>query len=133
MVEAEARTRIIILRSRKALSEKHMRAVGLAVLPIIALLLAGTAAAWDQDRQWKSCAGGTSPDVVIGACTAIIQSGQESTEGLADAFNNRGDAYNDKREYDPRHPRPRPCDQPRPEFSPRLQQPRPRLRRQARV
>jgi tetratricopeptide (TPR) repeat protein len=43
---------------------------------------------------------GPSPDVVIGACTAIIQSGQESTEDLARAFSNRGDAYNNKREYD---------------------------------
>src|SRR5262245_41851800 len=57
------------------------------------------AAARDRDGQWKSCADRTGPAVVIGACTAIIQSGQESTEDLARAFNNRGSAYNDKREY----------------------------------
>jgi hypothetical protein len=41
-----------------------------------------------------------SPDVLIRACTAVIQSGEETTKGLAVAFNYRGYAYTDKREYD---------------------------------
>src|SRR6266404_2615694 len=86
-----------------------MRAVGLAVLPIVALLLAGMAAAQDRDRQWNSCLlydehgklrAGASPELAIGACTAIIQSGQETTKGLARALNNRGIAYREKGEYD---------------------------------
>ena len=86
-----------------------MRADGLAVLPIIAFLLAGTAAAQDREGQWNRCTvydehgklpAGASLDLVINACTAIIQSGQEATKGLASAFANRGYAYRDKREYD---------------------------------
>src|SRR6266704_3602357 len=86
-----------------------MRTMGLAVLPVVAFLLAGTAAAQDRDQTWNSCVlhdehgklrAGTSPDLAIGACTAIIQLGQETTKGLALAFSNRGDAYNSKREYD---------------------------------
>jgi tetratricopeptide (TPR) repeat protein len=41
-----------------------------------------------------------SPDLQINGCTAVIQSGQWSGEGLASAFNNRGGAYNDKKDYD---------------------------------
>ena len=93
----------------KALSEARMRAVGLAVLPIVASLLAGTEAAQDRDGQWNSCvvddehsklSARPNPDLVIGACSAIIQSSQESTGGLAQVFFNRGVAYGGKREYD---------------------------------
>src|SRR5580700_9749216 len=86
-----------------------MRTMGPAVLPIVALLLAGMAAAQDRDRQKNSCTlydehgklpAGAGLDLVIGACTAIIQSGQETTKGLAAAFTNRGYAYRNKREYD---------------------------------
>jgi tetratricopeptide (TPR) repeat protein len=99
----------MILRHREMYGGEHMRAVGLAVLAIVAFLLEGTAAAQDRDRQWNSCVlydergklrTETSPDLAIGACTAIIQSGQETTQGLARAFNNRGIAYRDKRDYD---------------------------------
>jgi tetratricopeptide (TPR) repeat protein len=86
-----------------------MKAGGLAILPILTFLLAGTAATQDQDRQWNSCGlydehgklqAGASPDLVIGACTVIIEAGQETTKDLAGAFVNRGAAYRDKREYD---------------------------------
>src|SRR6516164_1013951 len=86
-----------------------MRAVGLAVLPIVGFLLADTATAQDRDGRWSSCTlydehgklrAGASPGLVIGACTAIIQSGQQSTKGLAAAIANRGYAYRNKREYD---------------------------------
>jgi tetratricopeptide (TPR) repeat protein len=89
--------------------EEHIRAIGRAVLAIVALLLAGTAAAQDRDQQWNPCGlydehgkvrAGASQDLVIGACTAIIQSAQESTKGLSAAFANRGNAYRDKREYE---------------------------------
>src|SRR5271169_525277 len=41
------------------------------------------------DQQWKWCAG-ADPDLSIGGCTAVIQSGQQTTENLAIAFYNRG-------------------------------------------
>src|SRR5215469_15742736 len=86
-----------------------MRAVGLAVLPIVALFLAGTEAAQDRDQQWNRCTlydehgklrPGASLDIVIDACTAIIDSGQEGKEELAAAFADRGYAYRNKRDYD---------------------------------
>jgi tetratricopeptide (TPR) repeat protein len=103
------RMRITMLRHRERYGGEHTKAVGLAVLAIVAFLLEGTAAAQDMDRQWNSCVlydehgklrSGASPDLTVGACTAIIQSGQETTKGLARAFNNRGIAYRDTREYD---------------------------------
>lgn len=33
-------------------------------------------------------------------CTALIQTGQETTANLASVFNSRGNAYHNKREYD---------------------------------
>jgi len=88
--------------------EAHVRAVGLVVLQIVVLLLAGTAGAQDRDDQWSRCTAydehgklrpGASSDLVIDACTAIIASGRESKE-LAAAFANRGYAYRNKRDYD---------------------------------
>ena len=86
-----------------------MRAGGPAVLGIVAFLLAGTAGACDGAREADSCGlydehgelrAGASPDLVIGACTAILQSGKESTKGLIAALLNRDSASNDTREYD---------------------------------
>ncbi len=39
-------------------------------------------------------------DLRIGACTALIQSGQESDRTLAGTFNDRATAYYDKGAYD---------------------------------
>ena len=83
MIEQTARMRILTGGIRKALSKARMRAVGLAVLPIVASSLAGTAAAQDRDGQWNSCVADDehgklsarpNPDLVIDACSAIIQS-----------------------------------------------------------
>jgi len=70
-----------------------------AILALVALLQAGTAAAQDRDGQWNRCTvydehgklrPGANVDLVIDACTVIIRSGQGNTEGLAAAFANRG-------------------------------------------
>ena len=72
-----------------------MKAGGLAILPILTFLLAGTAATQDQDRQWNSCGlydehgklqAGASPDLVIGACTVII----EPRNGARPSFSGTG-------------------------------------------
>ena len=40
------------------------------------------------------------PDTRIAGCTAFIQAGQATTENLSVAYNNRGTAYDSKRDYD---------------------------------
>ena len=86
-----------------------MRAGGLAVLPIVVFVLAGTAAAQDRDGQWQRCTlydergkvrAGANLELVIDACTAIIQAGQETPKQLAFALANRGYAYRNKYAYD---------------------------------
>ena len=59
----------------------------------------GTAATQtiEQQRAWCSA---SDPDLAIGGCTAVIQSGREPREVLAGAFENRGIAYDDKGQYD---------------------------------
>jgi tetratricopeptide (TPR) repeat protein len=51
--------------------------------------------------QWETCTGnpGIDWDQQITSCTALIQSGNESTENLAIAFYNRGLAYENKEDY----------------------------------
>ena len=90
-----ARLRNVILRYRgKSVGGAHEGGWA-AVLPIVALFLAGTEAAQDRDQQWNRCTlydehgklrPGASLDIVIEACTAIIDSGQEGKEELAAAF-----------------------------------------------
>ena len=41
-----------------------------------------------------------SPDAQIAGCTALIESGQETTQTLSIVFNNRGNGYTAKGEYD---------------------------------
>ncbi len=41
-----------------------------------------------------------SPDIQIGGCTTVIQSGKETKKNLAIAFNNRGSAYDNNKQYD---------------------------------
>jgi len=74
-------------------------AIGAAVLSF-----AG-AAAWAQSRetQQAECANkdrSNAPDLRIGACTALIQSGTLDAKTLAVAFYNRGAAYADNKDYD---------------------------------
>ena len=58
-------------------------------------------AAQSRDKNWGPCKDlRSAPDVRIGACTAVIQSGQETPLSLAVAYNDRGYAYDDKGEYD---------------------------------
>ena len=56
-------------------------------------------AAQTRDENWKRCAGGE-PDLGIGGCTLVIQSGQETDNNLVIAFTNRGNYYRDKGEDD---------------------------------
>src|SRR5689334_10187574 len=78
-------------------------------VPVLALLLLGSqAAAQDprpKDNQLKNIelcngAGGTSPEARIESCTALIRSVQGSAPALPIAYNNRGNAYAARGDYD---------------------------------
>lgn len=70
--------------------------VGLAAC---VLLVTMPAAAQDSRQQRDRCTDGE-PDVAIRACTAIIDSGQQTTADLAVTFFNRGWAFSMKGQYD---------------------------------
>ncbi len=65
------------------------------------LLLGAAMAAMGQSRQddLNKCQS-VDPDTRIAGCTALIQAGQDTTENLSVIYNNRGTAYERKREYD---------------------------------
>ena len=60
-----------------------------------------SAAGKTRDENEKRCADPTeNSDVRIGACTVLIRSRQKSTDYLATAYNDRGNGYKDKGDYD---------------------------------
>jgi tetratricopeptide (TPR) repeat protein len=75
---------------------------GLAALVVAGLVLGDPVAAQpSQHRAWCSNKDNAyTPDVVIGGCTAVIQSGKETRKNLAAAFNNRCLALNRKKEHE---------------------------------
>jgi lipoprotein NlpI len=78
-----------------------MRILLLSAGVLGAVMACGSAWAQSRDENWARCAADhIDPDLKIGACTAIIQSGQETTKNLAAAFYNRDIAYRDKGQYD---------------------------------
>ena len=68
------------------------------------LLLLGEAAAQRSQllKNVELCNGvdRTSPDIQIDGCTALINSGEPMPQALVIAYNNRGNAYTTKGEYD---------------------------------
>jgi tetratricopeptide (TPR) repeat protein len=73
----------------------------LALLVATLLLLPAAVGAQTRDENWSRCGDPNgNPDLVIGACTALIQSGRESTADLATAFYNRGTSRGRKSEND---------------------------------
>ena len=71
-----------------------------AAMTVAAILLASPGDAADNE---KNCAGtaaqGITPDMVITACTAIIQEGMGGSVSLAGAYYNRGNGYYDKHDF----------------------------------
>ena len=65
-------------------------------------MLFNAASLAQSPTEWIQCLGLEGPivDTVIDGCTAVIQSGKETREKLATAFDNRGVAYRRKGEYD---------------------------------
>ena len=65
--------------------------------------LPGSPAGAQTPQQINQCVNRgkvNSPDVQLQACAAVIQSGKWTGKNLAWAYNDRGDAYTDKKDYD---------------------------------
>jgi tetratricopeptide (TPR) repeat protein len=58
------------------------------------------ALAEDYEQINKRCYESDKPDQTIEACSTVIASGRVDSEDLATAFKNRGNAYDDKGQYD---------------------------------
>jgi tetratricopeptide (TPR) repeat protein len=81
------------------------RSVIVAVASAATLLSLGALAGAQDAQSAKNLelcngVGSVSLDLQIGGCTAIIESGTLTPEGLAVAYNIRGNAYSKKNEYD---------------------------------
>src|SRR6266566_4005041 len=81
------------------------RAVVRGTASALMLLLLGGVSAAQRSQLIKSvelCNGAnrTSPDLQIDGCTALINSGAQTPQSLVIAYNNRGNAYTAKGEYD---------------------------------
>jgi|ERR1035437_1766271 lipoprotein NlpI len=72
----------------------------LSTILLITLLGASTALpAQTRDENWDRCKG-SDPDLSIGGCTALIQSGLENNSNLSTLFFNRGNAYRHMGDFD---------------------------------
>jgi tetratricopeptide (TPR) repeat protein len=81
------------------------RGIIAAVVSAATLLLLGALAGAQDARSVKNLelcngVGSVSLDLQIGGCTALIESGTLTPEGLAIAYNIRGNAYSKNNEYD---------------------------------
>ncbi len=74
----------------------------LRIAAVVTVPLFGSAAALaqtEQQRNWRMGKDGASPDQRISACTALIESKQESSQQLAITFKTRGTVYFHKGDY----------------------------------
>ncbi len=76
-----------------------MRWRAIVSISVLAFALAGSVGAQTLDEDWTRCEDAKNLDLAVDACTAIIDSGQETTSNLAWAYNDRGQAYHDKQQY----------------------------------
>ena len=74
-----------------------MRRVAIAISLLLGHLVAPASAQWTDEAQ--KCAETPDPNLAFELCTRAIQSGALSGAGLAVTFNNRGNAYQSKGEY----------------------------------
>ena len=76
--------------------------VGIIAAALAIAALASSPSRAEESQAWKWCVNNekASPDLQISGCTTVIQSGRETTKNIAIAFNNRGNAFHDKKEYD---------------------------------
>ena len=72
----------------------------LALAVLFAAAVTGASYGQTRDQNIARCSGSDNPDLRIGACTTLIQSGQENTQHMSIGFNNRGFGYYDKGQFD---------------------------------
>ena len=70
------------------------------VWSLLAVCTAFPVAVQERSADWSRCENVLFPNVQIGGCTAVIQSGRETAADRAIAYNIRGVAYRDKGEMD---------------------------------
>lgn len=73
--------------------------VPIFTIPIALVMAFANVNAQSREENWKVCTN-KDPDRSITACSALIQSGQESVKNAAIAFDNRGMAYARKHDFD---------------------------------
>jgi tetratricopeptide (TPR) repeat protein len=74
-----------------------MRRLAIAIVLLLGQFVAPAWAQWTEDAQ--KCAETSDPNLAFDLCTRAIQSGALSGSGLAVTFNNRGNAYQSKGDY----------------------------------
>src|SRR3979409_1406992 len=71
-----------------------------ATAVLLALMLPAALRAQSEERSRCLARGGVSPEQKLNSCTAVIESGQETPQGLVAAFNNRGNANLSSQSHD---------------------------------
>jgi lipoprotein NlpI len=70
------------------------------LIGLVVAFIALPASAQTRDQNVARCNDGSDPDASIAGCTALIQSGQETSAVLAAAYYNRGNSYDGKGLHD---------------------------------
>jgi tetratricopeptide (TPR) repeat protein len=70
------------------------------VWSLLAVFTAFPVAVQERSPDWNRCENVLSPNVQIGGCTAVIQSGRETAADRAIAYNIRGVAHRDQADLD---------------------------------
>src|ERR1700739_4563989 len=78
---------------------KHEQLVAAGLIWFAASFILESATAETRNINMARCKD-ANPDLSIDGCTALIQSGQENTSRLAEAFSDRGNAFFRKGDYD---------------------------------
>jgi tetratricopeptide (TPR) repeat protein len=89
-------------RLRQISAEFRRRGAACCALLALTVLLGAATAQDSRSKNIEMCNGFdlNSPDAQINGCTALIDAGQEMMEKLAIIYNNRGNAYTRRGEYD---------------------------------
>src|ERR1019366_9290602 len=77
----------------------NMAWAGLALFPVVSVLLSSNIADHGRDENWRRCADADAATSIAG-CTALIEPGREAADNQATVFDNRGLAYTDKGDYE---------------------------------
>jgi lipoprotein NlpI len=88
-----------IARHWEVCKQPFLRLLGSIAIGAAGLGLLRPSLSAQSDDRVARCAS-ADDEVSMSACTSLIQSGRATTAVLATAYNNRGEAYNNRRSYD---------------------------------